>query len=69
MENKLKIIETSEEFPVHNFMSIEPTNKKQQKELEANRIRLGIKNKEEDFVLKCLLSFDWRREVSIQKDL
>ena len=55
--------ETQEEFPIHNFMSIEPTNKKQQKELEGNRIRLGIKNKEEDFVLKCLLSFDWRREV------
>jgi hypothetical protein len=55
--------ETLEEFPIHNFMSIEPTNKKQQKELENNRIRLSIKNKEEDFVLKCLLSFDWRREV------
>lgn len=55
--------ETFEEFPIHNFMSIEPTNKKQQKELESNRIRLGIKNKEEDFVLKCLLSFDWKREV------
>ena len=55
--------ETLEEFPIHNFMSIEPTNKKQQKELESNRIKLGIKNKEEDFVLKCLLSFDWRREV------
>jgi hypothetical protein len=52
-----------EEFPIHSFMPIEPTNKKQQKELEINRIRLGIKNKEEDFVLKCLLSFDWRREV------
>jgi hypothetical protein len=38
MENKLKIIETSEEFPVHNFMSIEPTNKKQQKELENGTI-------------------------------
>ena len=55
--------ETLEEFPIHNFMSIEPTNKKQQKELEGNRIRLGIKNKEEDFVLKCLLSFDWKRQV------
>jgi hypothetical protein len=55
--------ETLEDFPVYNFMSIEPTNKKQQKELEFNRLRLGIKNKEEDFVLKCLLSFDWRREV------
>lgn len=52
-----------QEFPIHNFMCIEPTNKKQQKELESNRIRLNIKNKEEDFVLKCLLSFDWRREV------
>jgi hypothetical protein len=55
--------ETLEEFPIHNFMRIEPTTKKQQKELEGNRIRLGVKNKEEDFVLKCLLSFDWRREV------
>ena len=55
--------ETLEEFAIYNFMSIEPTNKKQQKELEGNRIRLGIKNKEEDFVLKCLLSFDWKREV------
>jgi hypothetical protein len=55
--------ETLEEFPVHNFMSIEPSNKKQQKELENNRARLGVKNKEEDFVLKCLLSFDWKREV------
>ena len=58
--NKMK---TLEEFPIHNFMSIEPTKKKKKKELESNRIRLGIKNKEEDFVLKCLLSFDWRREV------
>jgi hypothetical protein len=62
MANKPKQ-ETLEEFPVHNFMSIEPSNKKQQKELENNRARLGVKNKEEDFVLKCLLSFDWKREV------
>jgi len=55
--------ETLEEFPIYSFMSIEPSTKKQQKELENNRIRLGIKNKEEDFVLKCLLSFDWKREV------
>jgi hypothetical protein len=50
-------------FSMHHFMCIEPNNKKQQKQLEGNRIRLGIKNKEEDFVLKCLLSFDWRRQV------
>jgi hypothetical protein len=55
--------EIIDEFPIHNFLGIEPSNRKEKNELERNRIRLGIKNKEEDFVLKCLLSFDWRREV------
>jgi hypothetical protein len=56
-----------DEFPIHNFLGIEPSNKEEEKQLQHNRIRLGIKTKEEDFVLKCLLSFDWRREVIIHE--
>lgn len=52
-----------EEFPTHEFMGIKPRLKKHQKELEKYRKDLEITTKEEDFVLKCILSFDWGKLI------
>ncbi len=48
---------------VYPFMGIEPTNKTQRNQLERYRKHLNITKPEEDFVLKCLLSFDWDRHA------
>jgi len=45
------------------FMRIEPRNKTQQKELDRYRDYLKITEPQEDFVLKCILSFDWNRDA------
>lgn len=47
----------------YSFMGIEPRNKKQQKELNRYRNYLKILEPQEDFVLKCILSFEWNRDI------
>lgn len=54
-----------DEFPTYPYMCIEPKNKKQRSMLDAYRKTLKISEHKEDFVLKCLLSFDWNRQIII----
>ena len=50
-------------LPIYN--RIEPRTKKQVKELEKYKKSLKITTSEEEFVLKCFLSFDWSRQIII----
>lgn len=54
------------EFPTYPFMGIEPRTQKQQKQLDNLRKKLKIEEPKCDFVLKCILSFDWNRRCIIQ---
>lgn len=47
----------------YSFMGIEPRNKTQQKELDRYRNHLKISEPQEDFVLKCILSFEWGKDI------
>lgn len=57
-------------FPTYKFMPIEPTNKKEVKRLNGYRLKLGITEPQEDFVLKCILNFEKRQDcvlIAIEK--
>lgn len=54
-------------FPTFDYMPIEPRLKAQQKQLDNYRKKLNITLPQEDFVLKCILSFDWNRRCIIQE--
>lgn len=49
-------------FPTYEFMGIEPVLKKEIKLLEYYRKKLNITHPQEDFVLKCILSFEKRQD-------
>lgn len=53
-------------FKKFNYLGIEPKTKKQKAELDRYRKYLGVKLLQEDFTLKCILSFDWNRRIIIQ---
>ena len=54
-------------FPTYSYMDIEPKNKTQVSQLNGYRKVLNITLPQEDFVLKCILSFDWNRKCILQK--
>ncbi len=49
-------------FPTYEFMGIEPVLKREIKLLENYRKKLNITEPQEDFVLKCILSFEKRKD-------
>ena len=61
-KNLNRMENNTQEF-IYNFHVTEPWLKRQEKQLSRYRTKLGIKTKEEDFVLRCILSLDWRREI------
>jgi hypothetical protein len=56
-------MEIEEKEFIYSFPVTEPWLRKHKKQLNEYRVKLGIKTKEEDFVLRCILSFDWRKEI------
>jgi len=51
----------------YNYPNIEPRTKAQRKQYEVLRNKLCILHKQEDFVLKTILSFDWNRQIILRE--
>lgn len=56
-----------EQIENYSFSAIEPRTKSQIKQYENLKKKLNIQHIQEDFVLKCILSFDWNRRIIIEE--
>jgi len=56
-----------EQIENYSFPAIEPRTKSQIKQYENLKKKLGVSCKQEDFILKLILNFDWNRSIIIQE--
>lgn len=60
-QDNIKAIQV-DNFPTYEFMGLEPTLKRDIKLLNNLREKLNITEPQEDFVLKCILDFERRKD-------